>query len=554
MTTGKRSSNSNFEIIDQEERDKKQLKRDLALKYLEFSSGSKTADSISSILKQGQLTNALDYIAFSFGTSESDADNSSLVFAQLDTSSQKIVTKNLVGLLRNINDYYKSLEVDSTKALSKDELNTVKSIVSSSLKILLFIFADVSKVNEDVTQPLVEILFNLGLYSGIETFSMSYNNGYLLLTEEDVKRLLEILALMSRSNVRQTWTNIANLEEIISKLAEKLKKLPDYYYVWYLFVIKENTSSNESDDAASVSSFKLSSDFVFEINASDEEKKQIQIINYGIGFLKFLHDSKSIFNNDLSMNVLDCITSVDMWSYDNIDDSLQDFFVEMLASFLKYAYKELLNILKKIESQETNANLSSARENQPPTEPTSSTTSMGVEKKKLVALNGTLKKCLYFVEKLAALLQNYANTSTKFCIRYHKTNEGIKVLFNYLKNEYLSDFLLDNLTSKVSSIMMKNCYQAIIGSLHNLSRLNYKFKKIWDSCEAVDVCIRFSNKFGSVDEHYRFYIYMIIANIASDSQIDTLPEMKIAIKHITDLIKECASLLEKNATRTKVNP
>ena len=79
----------------------------------------------------------------------------------------------------------------------------------------------------------------------------------------------------------------------------------------------------------------------------------------------------------------------------------------------------------------------------------------------------------------------------------------------------------------------------IIGTLHDLSRAEYKDKKLWQDLNTVEVCIKFSEKLGTISEKYRAYVNMIISNTATDSQIDSLPELKIALKNKGIRKKSC---------------
>ena len=242
-------------------------------------------------------------------------------------------------------------------------------------------------------------------------------------------------------------------------------------------------------------------------------------------------------NCDIFMNIIYYMCSMNSWTIETITpEDLKIYFVEMIVSVLKYLYKDLLHLLSKYEAQQD--------------------PDMAVSEKKRKSLSGRIKKNLMLNEKLTTILQDYANASTSFCIIYHRTNDGIKVLFDFIKNDFLSDYLVSSLTKSMSQLILKDAYESVIGSLHNLSRFNYKFKSVWEQCDAVEACIQFSNKLGSVDPHYRFYVYMIIANIASDSQIDTLPEIKVAIEQITFLIKSIAAYFDdpdNPIKRTKVS-
>jgi hypothetical protein len=94
--------------------------------------------------------------------------------------------------------------------------------------------------------------------------------------------------------------------------------------------------------------------------------------------------------------------------------------------------------------------------------------------------------------------------------------------------------------------MLLSCYQYIIMCILNLSRVNYKFKKLWESLDSVNVLINFSQLIGPISSSLLFVLYIIISNIASDKQIDTLQEIRVAIKNITDLISKCAVYIESS--------
>ena len=115
-----------------------------------------------------------------------------------------------------------------------------------------------------------------------------------------------------------------------------------------------------------------------------------------------------------------------------------------------------------------------------------------------------------------------------------------------MANSHLSDYLVKNYNTKQSqsSVMLLTCYQYIVMCILNLSRVNYKFKKLWESLDSVNVLINFSQLIGPISSSLLFVLYIIISNIATDKQIDTLQEIRVAIKNITDLISQCADFLE----------
>ena len=78
-------------------------------------------------------------------------------------------------------------------------------------------------------------------------------------------------------------------------------------------------------------------------------------------------------------------------------------------------------------------------------------------------------------------------------------------------------------------------YDPIFGSILNLSKVEYKFKSVWHLCEPIKSCISLSDQIGL--NAYKGIAYLTISNIADDSEINTLPEIKNAIEFITKYIE-----------------
>ena len=66
----------------------------------------------------------------------------------------------------------------------------------------------------------------------------------------------------------------------------------------------------------------------------------------------------------------------------------------------------------------------------------------------------------------------------------------------------------------------------------------------WDACDPVNSCLKFLEKTG---DEFKFTIYLVIANVATDNQIETLPEIKTAVKIITGMAKSCIDSLDNES-------
>ncbi|RNA36713.1 hypothetical protein BpHYR1_013375 [Brachionus plicatilis] len=147
----------------------------------------------------------------------------------------------------------------------------------------------------------------------------------------------------------------------------------------------------------------------------------------------------------------------------------------------------------------------------------------------------------FYVRFLAQILNEsieLINKSIEYSTLFHRNPNGLNVLFNFIDNDQLMDFYLKSGNSDI-----EENYDWIVNALYNLSRLQHKFLDEWNIHDPVDKCLKFLVKAGN---SFKLVIYVLVANIASDDQIKTLPELKMAIENISEIIRECASSLDSD--------
>jgi hypothetical protein len=503
VETKQSDSKNTFEIIKDEEDAQKIKKNELALKYLKV-----LGDPIC-ILRITQSLNALKYTIYFAKT----YDKSKPIDSWIITEYQAILIEIYLNLMKSIfrhNDY---------------------AILNEILAIFKHFTENSKEFCQKLSQPdeVYEILFNL--LNNIELDGELAKNK---LNNEQSELVIVIILNLSRfyPDFKEKWDK-QNAVESLNKISAKFNNLNTGYEKWYSFLALENLNNSNMNEFYD-SSLNFASDQV------ETREQMLKRQNVGIKYLKFLNEPATILNCLQSMNFFYFINDKGL-NYDDIDPNVRDTFVESIINLVKYLIDctiEQLSLKSSVVDfiNIVNSDLGDLAAAIKP-------------KKKITEVN--LKKHLLLIVKLTEIIQALANESVKFCIRIHKISGAIKMFFEFIRNEIVSDYLIQNLTKKMSSSLLKDCYEGIIGCIHNLSRVNYRFRSMWNEFDAVKSCIRFSEKLGPVDPHYRFYVYMILANIATDEQIDTLQEIKVSTQNITELIKACSDSLE-NKERTPV--
>ena len=289
---------------------------------------------------------------------------------------------------------------------------------------------------------------------------------------------------------------------------------------WYIFLIRENLNNN-TDPGADPSQY-LDTKISFEENAKDDDKLKLKKRDLSVKYLKYISEPSKIINSSQCMNIIYYLNyfseSIDFRTFEN---SLQLYFLMFPIDLIKYLYVEIKREL------------------------------LILEKKKKT------KRNLILVEQLTCIILNCSSETLEFCSKFHKVTDSIKILCDFINDEILRKYLVENIQKEyvpTSYRFLKDVIDNVLCSLHNLSRVSYKYKAKWDEISAVNLLTNFIENAGHLEENFRVFTYFILSNIASDREIETLKEIKMAIKFITEIIIVCSDSIENNtAFRNKVN-
>lgn len=475
---------ANFDIIKNENLNQKLTKRDLALKCLQFDKDP------HSIINSCHLNKALDYLIYLFHN-----ENINDIFDTISSLNQASIINILIDLVK--------LELSKTNFDQTYRMTTASEF-------------DLIKI---------EIRKDQGLASAIELLSKHSTQFCTKLHENSrIKDLFEIIDCIdlnetNENQIRDISSTLLNLscysldyQSEWNDCEKYLRKLNTKESLsWFAFLISENLKIKSTDEM-------LRSSLSYEHISNEVKEIRLKKINLGYKYLLFLNEPETIIRSEQSMNIIYYISGFNIQDvyYDEIDSNLKLDFIDLIIKLMKYLYDETIVNVK------MNCDKPNKKSEQ------------------------IIRRDLVFIEKLAIIIQDYSNVSLSFCSDFSTNKDGIQCLFNFIQSEYLSDYLVENLTKKVSSFILKRCFDSIIGALQNLSHLVHKFKKNWSECDSVQTCIKFTDKLGVICQVYRTYVYMILANIANDYEIDTLSEIRVALSAISDYIHECAKELNDN--------
>jgi len=155
------------------------------------------------------------------------------------------------------------------------------------------------------------------------------------------------------------------------------------------------------------------------------------------------------------------------------------------------------------------------------------------EKQRVLNKGATVYTFLLTFSQLIWCLTNF---STKFRIIFH-TLFGSQSLFLYITNKTFIDFVLlknnifrrDDMENEESDQFM--LMNAILGTLHNISK-SVKFE---DELKPTKNLINFAHEIRKEKGHL-MQIYMILANIMTDKEIDELKVQIFPIQNLLNLL------------------
>lgn len=161
-------------------------------------------------------------------------------------------------------------------------------------------------------------------------------------------------------------------------------------------------------------------------------------------------------------------------------------------------------------------------------------------------LDKSFRDDLNLAKYICGLFQSLTNYSSQFCIHFHEI-KGLEVLFKFITNESIirivskkQPFDLDLLT------LLQGIIRTILGTVHNLAKVNKKFQNYWTSLKSTNVFLNLIEQFESI-ENLRNISYMVIGEIASDQEISTLPQIHLVLEHLIKItIKMVSQFLIEN--------
>ena len=311
--------------------------------------------------------------------------------------------------------------------------------------------------------------------------------------EDYFKSLIETCVNLSRFtiNLLPFWKE-CDAVEILSNFTNDFINLFEFDLNWLRFLALENLSKSLEDPNKAFDSTFTFEDYQVEASENFFEEKEAKFIigyksmvNLGFTYFIFINEPDQMLKSEQSQHIA-CLLQdyCDDCGFEEIDAQLQSFCVQFFVDVLVFLYD-------------------------------------------MIKEGGDISKYLQPIDKFAGLVQTYSNESFKFCNKINATKNGIKVFFDFIQNQTLLAQFIES-----GSFTF---YDPILSSILNLSKVENKFKSVWQPCEPIKSCIHLSDQIGL--NAYKGLAYLTISNIADDSEINTLPEIKNAIAFITKFIE-----------------
>jgi hypothetical protein len=144
------------------------------------------------------------------------------------------------------------------------------------------------------------------------------------------------------------------------------------------------------------------------------------------------------------------------------------------------------------------------------------------------------------------IVWNWTDKSAEFCIIFHHFR-GIRVLFKFLNDinliQHLVTRLVTNPNVDIVYRILFNTYKAIIGSIHNLSKLKKVCSSEWDNVDAVGSLFNATKYLTKIEtKDLQMLSYFAITNMVETCQVNyikQLPNLKEMIVMIINLINVC---------------
>ena len=162
-------------------------------------------------------------------------------------------------------------------------------------------------------------------------------------------------------------------------------------------------------------------------------------------------------------------------------------------------------------------------------------------------------KTFQFTHKCLEIVRHFTNYSMLFRNEFYELN-GLNVLWKFINNDTLLDLYMKiNAAQNVTFIHLNRLVRGTLGILFNLSREYDNFSFKWKELNAFEVIFNLSEKIKRINDN-QLTVYMLLASIASDDEIDKFEDLRLVIPEIVAIINKCTKCLksDKNLERVKV--
>ena len=164
-------------------------------------------------------------------------------------------------------------------------------------------------------------------------------------------------------------------------------------------------------------------------------------------------------------------------------------------------------------------------------------------------INQILSKCTTLY-KFVKTLEDLTNTSLGFCIRFQKEREnGVKTFLDLLTDEYLIQMMMKNKDNYIVDYINDRNYFYSNYVLLNLSKAEYKFKKIWSDLNAFSSLMNLSKRFQNTkfknNEIFALVNIMTISDIATDENLNNLLVSPNLLANLIQRLQNFAQILSK---------
>jgi hypothetical protein len=150
------------------------------------------------------------------------------------------------------------------------------------------------------------------------------------------------------------------------------------------------------------------------------------------------------------------------------------------------------------------------------------------------------------LRRILILIEFNADKSIEFCIQFHdeEGENGIKVILDFMNDKEILSIFLNNQGNFLIKYLAYPSFGRLFFSLLSLSRASYKYKDKWSDLKAINILKSLSSKISSIHNNYQNVTMMIIANIASEEDLNNLSVSLNLLEYITSYVKIIAKALD----------